>query len=248
MRRFENKTAVITGAARGIGEAIARRFIREGGRALLADIDEDQLRKTAESIGEGAYPVFVDVRSSDSVAAMAKYASELFGQVDILFSNAGIMASSPFLETPEEQFCDVMNTNAKGMFLVGKAIAGLMVKTGVKGAIVNTCSSYCNIVSAGTASYSASKGAVLQLTKVMAVDLAQYGIRVNAFAPGFVDTRIAAKSLSDPNKVERLKSQWCIKRPSDPSEQAAVALFLASDDASYMTGEIVFADAGWHIV
>ena len=248
MRRFENKTAVITGAAQGIGEAIARRFIEEGGRALLADIELDKLNQTAESIGEGAYPVFVDVRDAESVAAMAKRAEELFGSVDVLFSNAGIMASSPFLETPEEQFENVMNTNAKGMFLVGKAIAGLMVKTGTQGAIVNTCSSYCNIVSAGTVSYSASKGAVLQLTKVMAVDLAKFGIRVNAFAPGFVDTRVAAKSLSDPEKMERLKSQWCIKRPSKPYEQAAVALFLASDDASYMTGELVIADAGWHIV
>lgn len=249
MKRFENKAAVITGAAMGMGEAIARRFVAEGGRALLADIEFDRVKAVADSLGPAAVPFPVDVRDSRSVAAMADEAGARFGRVDILFNNAGIFASTPFLEVTEEQFDDVMTTNAKGMFLVGQAIARLMVAENVKDAcIVNTCSSYSEIVSAGTAAYSASKGAVRQLTKVMAVDLAPYGIRVNAFAPGFVRTRITEKSLSDPEKVARLKAQWCIKRPAEPEEEAAVALFLASKDAGYMTGEMVFVDAGWHVV
>jgi len=249
MKRFEGKTAVITGAAMGMGEAIARRFIAEGGRALLADIEYEKLLSVAESLGPAAVPCMADVREAASVAAMAEKAKESLGRVDILFNNAGVFLSAPFLETTEAQFDNVMITNAKGMFLVGQAVARLMVAEKVQDAcIVNTCSSYSEIVSAGTAAYSASKGAVRQLTKVMAVDLAPYGIRVNAFAPGFVRTRITEKSLSDPEKVARLKAQWCIKRPAEPEEEAAVALFLASKDAGYMTGEMVFVDAGWHVV
>ena len=140
MRRFEGKTAVITGAAQGMGEAIARRFAKEGGRALIIDIEVDKLEAVAKSIGDAVIPMDVDVRRSESVAAMAEKAKELFGKVDVLFNNAGILDYAPFLETTEEMFDDIMNTNTKGVFLCGKAIAQLMVDTGTKGCIVNTSS------------------------------------------------------------------------------------------------------------
>ena len=248
MRRFEGKTAVITGAAQGMGEAIARRFAKEGGRALIIDIEVDKLEAVAKSIGDAVVPMEVDVRRSESVAAMAEKAKELFGKVDVLFNNAGILDYAPFLETTEEMFDDIMNTNTKGVFLCGKAIAQLMVDTGTKGCIVNTSSINSVITAATTSAYSASKGAVRQLTKAMAVDLGPYGIRVNAFAPGSVKTRMTEKTRANAKKTAYFQSMWCIKRSAEPEEEAAVALFLASDDASYMTGETVCVDGGWHIV
>ena len=248
MRRFEGKTAVITGAAQGMGEAIARRFAREGGRALIIDIEVDKLEAVARSIGDAVVPMEVDVRKSDSVAAMAARAKKLFGKVDVLFNNAGILDYAPFLETTEEVFDDIMNTNTKGVFLCGKAIAQLMVDTGTQGCIVNTSSINSVITAATTSAYSASKGAVRQLTKAMAVDLGPYGIRVNAFAPGSVKTRMTEKTRANKEKTAYFHSMWSIKRSAEPEEQAAVALFLASDDASYMTGATVCVDGGWHIV
>lgn len=247
--RFSGKTAVITGAAQGIGEAIARRFVAEGGTALLADIEYDKLKTVSASLGNAAIPVEVDVRIKSSVDAMASRAKEVLGRIDILFNNAGILNYAPMLDTTEEMFDDIMNTNAKGVFLVGQAIAKLMVEDQVQGAsIVNTASVNGDIVAATTLAYSASKGAVRQMTKAMAVDLAPYGIRVNAFAPGSVATRMTEKTRANPEKTAYFHSMWSIKRSAYPEEMAAVALFLASDDASYMTGSIVYADGGWRIV
>jgi len=244
-RRFEGKIAVITGAAQGMGEAIARRFVAEGGKAVLADYEFDKLKPVADSLGDSVIAVEVDVRNSASVDAMAVKARETYGKVDVLFNNAGILGYAPLLEHTEELFDNIIATNLKGVFLVGKAIARIMVETNTRGAIVNTASVASSIVTATTISYAASKGGVLQMTKVMAFDLAPYNIRVNAIGPGSTVTRMTEKTRANDEKMKFFMSQWAIKRPSEPEEQASVALFLASDDASYMTGEIVYVDGGW---
>jgi len=245
--RFVGKTAVITGAAQGMGESIARRFAAEGGKAILADIEYDKLKNVAESIGESVLAVETDVRIKSSVEAMAAKASETFGKIDILFNNAGILDYAPLLETSEEMFDNIIATNLKGCFLVAQAIAKIMIDTKTKGAIVNTASVASDIVTATTVGYAASKGGVKQMTKVMAIDLAPYEIRVNAFGPGSTKTRMTERTRANPEKMAFFKSQWAIKRVAEPEEQAAVALFLASDDASYITGEIVYVDGGWRI-
>lgn len=245
--RFKGKAAVITGAAQGIGEAIARRFVAEGGRAILADIEVDKLNRVAESLGAAAIALETDVRSQSAVNAMAKQAIDAFGSIDVLFNNAGILDYAPFLETSEELFDSVVATNLKGCFLAGQAVARAMVAGKTEGVIVNTASVTSDIISASTAAYSASKGGVKQLTKVMALDLAPYGIRVNAFAPGSTVTRMTERTRANKEKMAFFMSQWAIKRPAEPEEQASVALFLASNDSSYMTGETVYVDGGWRI-
>jgi NAD(P)-dependent dehydrogenase (short-subunit alcohol dehydrogenase family) len=245
--RFMEKVAVITGAAQGIGEAIARRFVAEGGQAILADIEVDKLELAAKSLGKGVVAVETDVRRKPAVEAMAAKAVEAFGKIDILFNNAGILNYAPFLETTEELFDSIIAANLKGCFLAAQAVAKVMVESKTEGVIVNTASVTSDIVSAATAAYSASKGGVKQMTKVMALDLGPYNIRVNAFAPGSTMTRMTERTRANPEKMAFFKSQWAIKRLAEPEEQASVALFLASDDASYMTGEIVYVDGGWRI-
>lgn len=245
--RFKGKAAVVIGAAQGIGEAIARRFVAEGGRALLADIEVDKLNRVAESLGAAAIALETDVRSQSAVNAMAEKARSAFGSIDILFNNAGILDYAPFLETSEELFDSVVATNLKGCFLAGQAVARVMVVDKKQGVIVNTASVTSDIVSATTAAYSASKGGVKQLTKVMALDLGPYGIRVNAFAPGSTITRMIERTRANAEKSAFFMSQWSIKRLAEPEEQAAVALFLASDDSSYMTGDTIYVDGGWRI-
>ena len=245
--RFAGKVAVVTGAGQGLGEAIAQRLVAEGGKVIVAGYTAEKVVKVAESLGENAIAVQVDVRNKESVDAMAAKAIETFGKVDVLFNNAGRLVFTSLLEMSEETFDSVIEANVKGVFLTSQAIARIMVQSKIKGTIVNIASVASDIVLAGGIAYSASKGAVKQMTKVMALDLAPYDIRVNALGPGQIVTPMTEKSRANEEKMAFLKSQWAIKRPSEPEEQAAVALFLASDDASYMTGEIVYVDGGWRI-
>lgn len=248
MKRFEGKTAIITGAAQGMGEAIARRFIAEGGKAVLADIGVEKVNAVASSLGANAIAMDVDVSSKASVVNMVDKAEKVLGKIDILFNNAGILGYAPLLEMPEDLFDKILAVNTKGIFLVAQAVAQKMVDAKVEnGAIVNTASVAADIVTATTVAYAGSKGAVKQMTKVMALDLAPYGIRVNCFGPGSTLTSMTEKTRQNDEKMEFFMSQWAIKRLARPEEQAAVALFLASDDASYITGEIIYVDGGWRI-
>ncbi len=247
---LENKVAIVTGAARGIGLAIASRFASDGARVVIADIDEDAGSRAVEEIGTDGAVRFVrcDVGDAADVANLIASTLQVWGAIDVVVNNAGIVHGADFLELEEADFDRVLQVNLKGAFLVGQAAARQMVKQveagGVPGAIVNMSSVNAIFAIANQVPYSASKGGVNQLTKAMALSLAPHGIRVNAIGPGSIMTDMLATVNADPAAKHRLLSRTPLGRIGDPAEIASVAAFLASDEASYITGQTIYADGG----
>ncbi len=247
---LENKVAIVTGGARGIGFAIARRFASEGARVVIADVDEDSGSRAVEEVGAHGAVRFVrcDVGDRADVANLVNSVVEAWGAIDVLVNNAGIVHGADFLELEEADFDRVLRVNLKGVFLVGQAVARRMVEQvkdgGAPGAIVNMSSINAVFAIANQVPYSASKGGVNQLTKVMALALAPYGIRVNAIGPGSIMTDMLTAVASDKAAMTRVLSRTPLGRIGDPAEIAAIAAFLASDEASYVTGQTLYADGG----
>jgi NAD(P)-dependent dehydrogenase (short-subunit alcohol dehydrogenase family) len=243
---FSGKVVVITGAANGIGAACARLFAASAAKVALWDVDAAGARAQAEAIGppQTALAVPCDVaRRADVDAALAATVSA-FGRIDVLINNAGIFRAADFLDISEDDWDAVLGVNLKGAFLVGQAVAREMAKTG-GGAIVNMSSVNGVMAIPTIASYNASKGGINQLTRAMALALADRGIRVNAVAPGTIATELARNAvLTSAEAKERIMSRTPLRRLGEPDEVAAVCAFLASDSASYMTGEIVVVDGG----
>jgi NAD(P)-dependent dehydrogenase (short-subunit alcohol dehydrogenase family) len=245
MARFDGRTAIVTGAARGIGRACAERLAAEGARVIVADIAELNGKETAHQLG--ARFVRCDVGDARDVANLVATAKQA-GDIDVLVNNAGIIHAADFLDLKEADFDRVLRVNLKGPFLLGQAVGKQMVaqvKAGKKpGAIVNMASINAVVAIPNQVPYSVSKGGLAQLTRVMALALAPHGIRVNAIGPGSIMTELLAGIATDKEAKRRLLSRTPLGRIGTPAEVAAVAAFLASDDASYMTGEIVFVDGG----
>ena len=247
---LENKVAFVTGGAKGIGLAIAKRFVSDGARVIVADIDEDAGSRAVEELGALGAVRFVrcDVGDRDDVDNAVNATLSVWGSIDVLVSNAGIAHSAEFLDVTEADFDRVIRVNLKGMFLVGQAVARVMVghvkAGGSPGAIVNMSSVNAVFAIANQVPYSASKGGVNQLTKVMALSLAPYGIRANAIGPGSIMTDMLASVNDNLEAKRRLLSRTPLGRIGDPAEIAAIAAFLASDDASYLTGQTIYADGG----
>jgi glucose 1-dehydrogenase len=245
-----NRVAIVTGGAKGIGRAIATRFAREGARVVVADIDEDAGSAVVQEIGAHGAVRFIRCDVGDKADAENLVAStvQTWGSVDVLVNNAGIVHAADFLDVTEADFDRVLRVNLKGAFLVGQAVARQMVAQvkagGAPGAIVNMSSVNAVVAIANQVPYSASKGGIDQLTKVMALSLAPHGIRVNAIGPGSIMTDMLAAVNTDPAAKHRLLSRTPLGRIGDPAEIAAVAAFLASDDASYVTGQTIYADGG----
>ena len=244
---FSGRVAVVTGAANGIGAACARCFAASGAAVALWDIDGAAAQALAGEIdasGARARGIACDVaRSSEITAALAATMAE-FGRVDILINNAGIFRAADFLDIAEADWDAVIDVNLKGAFLVGQAVAREMASKG-GGAIVNMSSVNGVTAIPSIASYNASKGGIDQLTRVMALALADRGIRVNAVAPGTIATDLARKAvLGSAEATARIMSRTPLRRLGEPDEVAAVCAFLASDAASYMTGEVVYVDGG----
>ena len=248
--RLENKVAVVSGAARGIGYAIAERFLSEGARVIVADVDEDGGSDAVMRLGAHGAARFVHCDVSDrlSVRNLVAASVEAFGAIDVLVNNAGIIHAADFLDLAEEDFDRVLRVNLKGAFLLGQAAARRMVKQiedgGAPGAIVNMSSVNAVFAIANQVPYSVSKGGLNQLTKVMGLALALHGIRVNAIGPGSIMTDMLATITTDRAARERVLSRTPLGRVGEPAEIAAIAAFLASDDASYITGQTIYADGG----
>jgi glucose 1-dehydrogenase len=247
MGRLDGKAAIVTGGARGIGLAIARRYVAEGARVVIADIDETAGKAAAASLGPAARFVRTDVGAAGDVRNVVAEACAA-GDLDILVNNAGIIHTADFLDIAEADFDRVLRVNLKGMFLVGQVAAKQMV-TQVKagkppGAIVNMSSINGRVAIPNQVPYCVSKGGVDQLTKVMALSLSAYGIRVNAIGPGSIMTDILKGIATDQAAKNRLLSRTPLGRIADPDEIASVAAFLASSDASYITGETIYVDGG----
>ncbi len=249
MDRLHGKIAIITGGARGIGLACAERFIAEGARIVLADINQAQGTAEAKRLGGSAHFVRCDVSDAKDVANLVVEACRIFGgDIDLLVNNAGIVHNSDFLDLKESDFDKVLRVNLRGAFLVGQAVAKKMVEQ-VKskkkpGAIVNMASINSTVAIPNQVPYSVSKGGLLQLTRTMALSLAAHGIRVNAIGPGSIMTEILKSIATDREAKRRILSRTPLARIGKPEEVASVAAFLASDDASYITGEIIYVDGG----
>ena len=236
------KSVIVTGAARGIGEACARRFAREGARVVLADVLDAEGEALAAELG-GLY-VHCDVGDKGQVDALVARTLAAHGRIDILVNNAGIFRAADFLDVTEEDFDAVLRVNVKGSFLLGQAAAREMAKSG-GGNIVNMSSVNGVLAIPNIASYNVSKGGINQLTRVMALALADKNIRVNAVAPGTIATELAAKAvLTSEEARQKIMMRTPMKRLGEPGEIAEVVAWLASDGASYITGEIVTVDGG----
>jgi len=236
------RVCIVTGGAQGIGEACARRFAREQAHVVIADIDDARGTALAKELG-GLY-VHCDVGDKTEVDALVAQAVAKHGRIDVLVNNAGIFKAAEFLDVTEADFDAVLRINLKGSFLVGQAVARVMATAG-KGSIVNMSSVNGVLAIPTIASYNVSKGGINQLTRVMALSLAGQGVRVNAVAPGTIATELAAKAVltSDEAKA-KIMSRTPMRRLGEPSEIADTVAYLASDAASYVTGEIVVVDGG----
>ncbi|WP_332778263.1 SDR family NAD(P)-dependent oxidoreductase [Polaromonas sp.] len=236
------RVCIVTGGSQGIGEACARRFAREGAQVVIADIADAPGQKLAAELG--ALYVHCDVGDKAQVDALVAQTIAAHGRIDVLVSNAGIFKAADFLEVTEADFDAVLRINLKGAFLVGQAVAYEMTKQG-KGSIINMSSVNGVLAIPTIASYNVSKGGINQLTRVMALALADKGIRVNAVAPGTIATELAANAvLTSEAAKTRILSRTPMRRLGEPSEIADTVAYLASDAASYITGEIVVVDGG----
>ncbi len=241
------RVVVITGGAQGIGEACARRLVHDGAAVALWDLADAVGEKlTAELNAGGGQALYChcNVASKSEVDAALAATLARFSHVDGLVNNAGIFKAAPFLDITEADWDAVIDVNLKGHFLVGQAVARVMARNG-RGAVVNMSSVNGTLTIPTIASYNASKGAINQLTRVMALSLADHGIRVNAVAPGTIATELARASVLTSDEARaRIMSRTPMKRLGQPSEIADVVAFLLSDASSYVTGEIVVVDGG----
>jgi NAD(P)-dependent dehydrogenase (short-subunit alcohol dehydrogenase family) len=237
------RVCIVTGGAQGIGEACVRRFAREGAKPVIADVDDARGKALASELS--CMYQHCDVGDKADVDALVAKTMQAHGRIDVLVNNAGIFKAAEFLDVTEADFDAVLRVNLKGAFLMGQAVAREMVNAGVRGAIVNMSSVNGTLAIPTISSYNVSKGGINQLTRVMALSLADKGIRVNAVAPGTIATELAAKAvLTSEEAKARIMSRTPMKRLGEPSEIADTVAYLASDAASYITGEIVVVDGG----
>ena len=244
--KLKDRIAIVTGASKGIGLACTERFAADGATVIMSDVDDSAGDAAAKAIG--ATYMHCDVSKASDVNALVETVIRRFGAVDILMNNAGIAMAGDFLSITEADLDKVLGINLKGSFLMLQACARHMVKqaeAGRKpGAIINMSSVNDTLAIPTIVSYCMSKGGVSQLTRATSIYLAPYGIRVNAIGPGSIRTDMYKGVVADPAAVKRVMSRTPMGRPGEPSEVASIAAFLASDDASYVTGETIYVDGG----
>ncbi|MBI0577166.1 glucose 1-dehydrogenase [Neobacillus cucumis] len=243
--KLAGKVAVVTGGASGIGEFTVREMVEEGAKVVIADLNDDLGSKLVQELNQEerqvAY-IHVDVTKEDQVENMIEFAVSKFGKLDILFNNAGIGSLSPSAELPFEEWRKVLSVNLDGVFLAAKHAIKAMQKNG-GGSIVNTASILGHVGQAQTAPYTASKGAVVNLTRTLAVEYAKDNIRVNAVCPGYIETPLL--NQLDEAMKNHLISLHPIGRLGKPEEIAKAVVFLSSDDASFVTGSNLLVDGGY---
>jgi len=247
---LENKVAIVTGAARGIGYAVAKRFVMDGAKVVIADVDDEAGQSAVEDLSGFGDVIYLHCNVAERLDVRNLVAETLnaFGDIDVLVNNAGIVVGADFLDLEEDDFERVLSINLKGAFLCSQAVARHMVEKvqegGAPGAIINMSSINSIVAIPNQIPYCVSKGGINQLTKATSLALAPHGIRVNAIGPGSIMTDMLASVNDDPAARNRILSRTPMLRIGDPSEIAGVAAFLASSDASYVTGQTIYADGG----
>jgi len=241
---LSGKVALVTGAGRGIGQAIALAFAREGAKVAVADIDPGTAQATARRIGRAkARALQMDVADSGSVRDGFDVIDRSWGRIDVAVTNAAVEPIVPFLELSEATWDRIIDVNLKGTFLVAQAAARRMARRR-RGVIITLSSVNAEVARPESAAYAATKGGVRQLTKAMAIALAPHGIRVNAIGPGTVVTGLTRHLLKNRRWRDAVYARTPMQRVAEPQEIAEVAVFLASDASSYMTGSTVYVDGG----
>lgn len=251
--RLEKKVALITGAGQGIGRATAILFAKEGARIAVVDFDAKLGKETGELIrNNGGDAIFIkaDVSKAEEAKKMIDSCVEKYGRLDILFNNAGIVkggkSNDNILELTEEDWDRIMNVNVKGVFLGCKYAVPQMIKQGGGGSIINAGSVAGMVARSGQLGYSTSKGAVVNMTRQLALDLAKYKIRVNATCPGFIDTPLVKSMTASQPEMRRTWESWhALNRFGTPEEVAYAALYLASDESTFVTGSTLAVDGGF---
>ncbi|MDI3524775.1 MAG: 3-oxoacyl-[acyl-carrier protein] reductase [Candidatus Atribacteria bacterium] len=245
--RLKDKVVIVTGGGQGLGEAFAKGCAKEGAKVVITDVNEKNGQKVQQEIGESALFIRTDVSSRQEVQAMVDEAMKRFGKIDVLINNAGIHSGGKFWEETEETWRRIFEVNVLGVVFCSQAVVPIMMKQG-KGKIINVSSKAAIVGEPFHAAYSASKGAVLSLTRAMAAELAPYKINVNALCPGTTLTPLGQSALEDPELRKALESGIPLGRLGQPEDHVGSVLFLASDESDWMTGQMIVVDGGLSMI
>ena len=250
-KRLEHKVAIITGGAVGMGKASAKRFLEEGAKVVIVDINAVSLQNTVDELREISTDIFgicADITKAEDVKNVVKMTLETFGTIDVLFNNAGLNHAAMLHETTLEDWEKVFSVNVKGMFLMCREVLPVMVENR-RGSIINTASPGALVGLRSIAAYCASKGAVPAMTRSIAIDYAPYNIRANFICPGVIHTEMTEKIIQSKPNPDEYREWYRTARPlgrfGEPVEIANAAVFLASDEATFMTGASIVADGGF---
>lgn len=243
--RLQGKCAIITGAGRGIGKAIAQKFLQEGAEVVICDVHADRIEQAVEQLMDDGKVrgLTVDITQGTEVQRLVNFALEHMGSIDILVNNAGIASFESFFDITEESWNRTLAVNLTGTFLCSQAVARVM-KEQQRGAIVNMASTNGLLGEAGLAHYNASKAGVVLLSKTLAIELAPYGIRVNSVCPGMVSTELQKEGGQAEEETAAITSKIALNRFANVEEVANAFAFLASDEASFITGTELVVDGG----
>jgi NAD(P)-dependent dehydrogenase (short-subunit alcohol dehydrogenase family) len=245
-----DRVVIVTGAARGLGRALTRGLAAQGALVVACDIDTDGVRATADAVSTAGGTVAalpVDVADAGACAAVVRHALSTFGRIDVLVNDAAIDIVEPFEVIADESWRRVLDIDLSGVMHMSRPVARAMIERGKGGSIINISSIASAVAIPALGAYGAAKGGVNQLTRVMAIDLARHGIRVNAIAPGYLENVMEglASEHAKPETEERIRSRTALGRRARLEELLGPVVFLASDAASYVTGAILFVDGGY---